>query len=150
MHKPDYARIYSILRYPQRGFKKIMRSLPKNLVYSVASRAALNFAAMAFLGVTLFVVWQNDAWKYLFQWKGLLFVLCGLLFCGIVIGGALVWMHQLLAQWVAMRSNSKFTSQSATLIRWSGTAVLLAQLLAVYYLTIWAIDQWLFTLPASP
>ncbi len=124
-----------------------MRSLPKNLVYSVAKRATLNFAAMAFIGVTFFIVWQNDAWKHLFQWKGLLFVLCGLLFCGIVIGGAPAWMHQRLAQWVAMHRNGEFTSQSATLVRWSGTAVMLAQLLAVYYATIWAIDRWIFTLP---
>ncbi len=125
-----------------------MIGLPKEPVYAVASRLLLNFAAMAFLGVTLFLTWQSQAWPQLFSLRGLVFALGGVIASGALVGAVLARMHQLAARWIIQRNNGSLDERSAAAIRWGGTMVLLAQVLAVYYLTLWAFERWIAIVPA--
>ena len=125
----------------------MMIGLPRSLVSAVANRLVLNFAAMVFLGVTLFLTWQEHAWSQLFNLRGALFVLCGLLVAGGMIGAVLASLHQRLARWVVLRSGNSLDTRSTTIIRWSGTIVMLCQVLLVYYLTIWAYGRWILNVP---
>lgn len=117
--------------------------LPKQFVSSVANRLVLNFAAMVFLGVTFFLTWQNSAWQNLFGWGGLAFLVCGLIVSGAVIGAVSNRLHQGIAAIVVSRSNKELNAAQVAMIRWTGTAILLAQVLLVYYLTAWAFEVWL-------
>lgn len=119
-----------------------MRGLPKNLIYAIASRLVLNFAAMAFLGVTLFLIWQANAWQSLFNLRGFAFLICGLIISGGIIGAVSVRLHRVLARIIVLRDGAELSETSAAIIRWTGTIVLLVQLLLVYYLTAWAFETW--------
>ena len=125
-----------------------MIGLPRSLVSAITNRLVLNFAAMVFLGVTLFLTWQEHAWSQLFNLRGALFVLCGLLVAGGIIGAVLASLHQKLAQWVVLRSGNSLDTRRATIIRWSGTIFLLCQVLLVYYLTLWAYGCWILNVSA--
>ena len=125
-----------------------MMRLPKPLVYAIANRLVLNFAAMVFLGVILFLTWQEHAWSQLLSLRGALFLLCGLLVAGGVIGAALAGLHRKLAHWVVVRNENSLDARGATFIRWSGTIVMLCQLLLVYYLTVWAYARWILDVSA--
>lgn len=120
-----------------------LTQLPKQLVSAAASQLVLNFAAMVFLGVTLFLTWQNSAWQNLFGWGGLAFLICGLIVSGAVIGAVSTRLHQGIAAMVVSRSNNELSAAQVAMIRWTGTAVLLVQILLVYYLTAWAFEAWL-------
>ncbi len=121
-----------------------MRSLPKNFVQAAARRMALNFAAMIFLGVAFFHTWQASAWDSLLSWRGLVFCICGLTASGGLIGGVSVRLHQAFARRLAARSkNNQLSARSASVIRQAGTAVLLMQILIIYYLATWAFERWL-------
>ncbi len=117
--------------------------LPKQFISSAANRLVLNFAAMVFLGVTIFLTWQNSAWQNLFDWGGLAFLICGLIVSGAVVGAVSTRLHQGIAAIVVSRSNKELSAAQVAMIRWTGTAMLLAQVLLVYYLTAWAFELWL-------
>ena len=117
--------------------------LPKQFVSAAASRLVLNFSAMVFLGITFFLTWRNSAWQNLFGWGGLAFLICGLIVSGAVIGAVSTRLHQGIAALVVARSNKELSTAQVAIIRWTGTAVLLAQVLLVYYLTAWAFELWL-------
>jgi len=119
-----------------------MRRLPEELIHRIASRLVLNFAAMVFLGVTLFLTWHSSAWSSLFHWKGLAFLVCGLGVSGGIVGGLTTWLHQILTRIVVARGGGELSVASRNMIQWSGTFVLLAQFLLVYYLTTWAFTLW--------
>ncbi len=113
----------------------------------IAGRLVLNFAAMAFLGVTLFLTWQGNAWALLFTLPGLAYLLCGLAFAGGIIGALPAHLHSKLARWVLARCDGEPGPREAAMIRSTGTFVLLCQLLLVYYLTLWAYDRWVLPAP---
>ncbi len=98
---------------------------------------------MVFLGVTFFLTWQNSAWQNLFDWGGIAFLICGLIVSGAVIGAVSTRLHQGIAAIVVSRSNKELSSAQVAVIRWTGTAVLLVQVLLVFYLTAWAFEVWL-------
>ncbi len=124
-----------------------MKGLPKNLIYAIAGRLVLNFAAMAFLGVTLFLTWQTSAWQSLFNLRGFTFLICGLIISGGIIGAVSVRLHQGLAGIVVSRGGDELSATGAAIIRWTGTVVLLVQLLLVYYLSTWAFETWVLKPP---
>ncbi|MDE0308205.1 MAG: hypothetical protein OXI60_00025 [Acidiferrobacterales bacterium] len=125
-----------------------MAGLPKNLIYAIAPRLVLNFAAMAFVGVTAFFCWQTDAWQNLFNLRGFVFLVCGLIVAGGIIGAVPARLHRALARVIVSRSDGELGTTGAAIIRWTGTIVLLGQLLLVYYLTAWAFELWIATPPA--
>ncbi len=113
----------------------------------VAGRLVLNFAAMAFLGVTLFLTWQGNAWSLLFTLRGLAYLLCGLAITGGIIGALPAHLHGKLVRWMLARGDGDPGPREAAMIRWTGTFVLLCQLLLVYYLTLWSYDRWVLPAP---
>ncbi len=119
-----------------------MRRWMKRHARGIANRLVLNFAAMVFLGVTGFLTWRYDTWSDLFSWQGLLFLLCGLIVSGHLIGALLTYGHQKLIRWMAERADRSFADWAPAIIHHSGTLVLLCQLLSVYYLTQWAFAYW--------
>ena len=119
-----------------------MKGLPKQLIYSIANRLVLNFAAMVFLGVTFFLTWQVDAWQSLFGLRGFTFLLCGLIVSGGFIGAVSARSHQQFAKIIVSRSADEPNARAAGAIRWAGTIVLLVQILLVYYLAAWAFELW--------
>lgn len=125
-----------------------MKGLPKNLIYAIASRLVLNFAAMAFLGVTLFLTWQTSTWQSLFGLRGFAFLICGLIVAGGIIGAVSARLHRSLAGIIVSRGRDELSATGAAIIRWTGTIVLLGQLLLVYYLTAWAFETWVLKPPA--
>ncbi len=125
-----------------------MKGLPKNLIYAIASRLVLNFAAMAFLGVTLFLTWQTSTWQNLFGLRGVAFLICGLIVSGGIIGAVSARLHRGLAGIIVSRGGDELSATGAAIIRWTGTIVLLVQLLLVYYLTAWAFETWIVNPPA--
>lgn len=122
-----------------------MGLLPERAAELVIRRPVLNFAAMVFLGVTLFLTWQGNAWSILLTLRGLVFLLCGLVVAGGVIGALLAHLHRALTRWVVARGDGELDTRGAAVIRGTGTFVLLCQLLLVYYLTLWAYDRFLGT-----
>ena len=120
-----------------------MTRLPKNLIHAVASRLVLNFAAMIFIGVTAFLVWQTNAWNSLFQFSGIAFVIGGLIISGGVVGAGCAFLHHTLATFIISHSSSKSDAIRAAMVRWTGTIILIAQLLVIYYLTAWGFENWI-------
>ena len=125
-----------------------MMGLPKNLVHAIASRLVLNFAAMVFLGVALYLTWQTSTWQSLFDLRGIAFLICGLIISGGIIGAVSAHLHRSLARIIVSRGDGELSTTGAAMIRWTGTIVLLVQLLLVYYLTAWAFEMWILNPPA--
>lgn len=107
-----------------------------------ARTLVLNFAAMVFLGVTLFLTWQADNWGAMTSGRGLLFVLVGVILAGVVAGALPAYLHRRIATSLIHRNNGQVDERVAGIIRSSGTVVLLFQLLIVYYATQWAYLRW--------
>ena len=124
-----------------------MGLLSERAAGQIANRLVLNFAAMVFLGVTLFLTWQVSAWSLLFTLRGLAYLLIGLAVTGGIIGALPAHLHRKLVRLMLAGGDGEPDPRSTAMIRWTGTLVLLCQLLVVYYLTLWAYGRWILTAP---
>lgn len=107
--------------------------IPRNIV--------INFAGMAFLGVVIFLAWENAAIAQLFSVPGLLFVVIGLLLSGAVIGWPLTRIHRHYCMKIIEGQQGDLTPRAMQTIRFTGTFVMLLQLIAVYYLADWGFSH---------
>ena len=108
-----------------------------------ARTLVLNFAAMVFLGVTLFLTWQSKSWDAILSFQGFVFVVGGVILAGTLIGALPALLHRKLAATMIARNGGEVDERTAGIIRGSGTMVLLVQLLVVYYATQWAYLRWM-------
>ena len=120
-----------------------MPLISEGLSKRLAGALLLNFAAMVFLGVTFYLTWQSDSWEALQSLHGLGFIALGAAFSGIVIGALPAALHRRVAVALVARNQGRMDDRIASIVRGSGTLVLLLQMLAVYYLTVWCFERWI-------
>ena len=109
----------------------------------IPKHISLNFSAMVFLGVLLFLTWEGDHWNNVFTIRGLLYTAFGLLISGMLIGWPLTALHRKFSLSLMRKDNGQPTDASVKTIRFTGTLVLLIQLLTVYYLSMYGYSWWI-------
>lgn len=109
--------------------------VPKNI--------SLNFSAMVFLGVLLFLTWEGGHWNSVFTARGLLYAIFGLLTSGLVIGWPLTVLHRKFSLSIVRKDDGQPTEASIKTIRFTGTLILLVQVLAVYYFSVYLYSRWI-------
>lgn len=97
----------------------------------------INFAGMAFLGVVVFLAWENAILARLLSLPGLLFIVFGLVFSGAIIGWPLTRIHRYYCMKLIEGQQGELTPRVMQTIRFTGTFVMLVQVVAVYYLANW-------------
>ncbi|MBX2868570.1 MAG: hypothetical protein KTR18_07840 [Acidiferrobacterales bacterium] len=108
--------------------------LPKDIV--------INFAGMVFLGCAFFLFWTEAQLSDLFTARGLSYLLVGLISCGAVIGWPLTRLHRALSYHLITKNGGEMSESTMQIIRITGTALMLIQLLAVYYLSRMVFFSW--------
>jgi hypothetical protein len=106
----------------------------------------LNFSAMVFIGVSLFLTWQGNHWAMMFSLRGLIYMICGVLFSGLVVGWPLTKLHRAFSMSLIGKDNGQPSESSIKTIRFTGTLLMLGQLLTVYYCAIYAYHSWVIGL----
>ena len=109
-------------------------SIPKNL--------SLNFASMVFLGVSIFTFWQGTLWDKLSPIYVIGFLIAGLLISGLVIGKPLGAIHKRFSTDLIEANQGELNESIINKIRFTGTIVMLLQILVIFYATNFAI-KWL-------
>jgi len=94
----------------------------------------INFAGMIFIGCAAFLFWSEQQLSTILSLRGMIFI--GL---GIVIANLFGWLiaklHQIFAYRLQEKNNGEMNENTMQIIRFSGTALMLGQLLFVYYVT---------------
>ncbi|MGI9318714.1 MAG: hypothetical protein ACR2QW_15405 [bacterium] len=116
---------------------RVRLPIPKDLL--------LNFSAMVFLGVSLFLTWEGDYWTSLASLRGVLFILGGLLISGVMVGWPLTRLHRMYSMSLIRKDQEKISESSIKTIRFTGTVVMMLQLLVVYYATEFGFSNWVIT-----
>jgi len=99
--------------------------VPKNI--------RLNFGSTIFLGVTVFLAWQGALWPQLASITGAVYLIGGLLITGLVIGKPVTALHKRYAMKLIEGNGGELNDTIINKIRFTGTIVMLAQILIVYY-----------------
>lgn len=97
---------------------------------------------MIFLGVSLFLTWEGGHWTSLLSWRGVLFIVVGVLFSGLVIGWPLTRLHRRYSMSLIRKDQENLSESSIKAIRFTGTILMLVQLLIVYYATAYVFPRW--------
>ena len=100
--------------------------IPKDLV--------INFAGMVFLGCALFLFWTEAQLSEVFSMRGLIFLFLGLVLCGLVIGWPITQLHRRFSYRLLAKNGGETNETSMQIVRFTGTALMLAQVLGIYYL----------------
>ena len=94
----------------------------------------INFAGMVFIGCAVFLFWTEQQLATLLTLKGLAFF-----FLGIVISNLIGWpfakIHQIFSYRLVAKNNGELNENTIQIIRFTGTALMLTQVLVIYFLT---------------
>jgi hypothetical protein len=101
-------------------------SIPFNIV--------INFAGMIFLGMTVFLAWETGSLDLLPTMRGILFLIIGLVLAGVLIGSPLVALHKRYCMGLIKRQQGEISPGTMKNIRFTGTLVMLVQIIVVYFL----------------
>ena len=101
--------------------------IPKDLV--------INFSGMIFMGVAGFLAWDQGRLGQLFSAEGILFLLGGVLCAGILIGWPIGRLHRYFCLKVIEREQGDLSAGAMQVIRHSGTAAMVIQIVLVYLIT---------------
>ena len=108
--------------------------VPKDLV--------INFAGMVFLGCAFFLFWSEAELSNIFTARGLTYLLLGLIFSGAVIGWPLTWLHRSFSYRLLAKNDGEMNESSMQIVRLTGTALMLVQVLGIYYLSRLVFFSW--------
>ena len=100
-----------------------------------AKNLVVNFAGMVFVGCTFFLAWNAQELEGLLSLRGAGFLLAGLLLIGGLIGFPLGRLHRSYAIRIVEKNGGELNDSIAQTIRFSGTLVMVIQVVAVYFLT---------------
>lgn len=106
----------------------------------------LNFSAMVFIGVSLFLTWQGNHWAMMLSLRGLIYVLGGVLFSGLIVGWPLTKLHRAFSMSLIRKDSGQASESSIKTIRFTGTLLMLLQLLTVYYGAVYVYRNWIIGL----
>ena len=109
----------------------------------ISAEVLANFSAMMFIGTTLFMAYSTGQFGQLVSFKGFLFLIIGVLIAGLVIGTPLTRIHQRYAVHLFQKDNGEPSETTMKKVRFTGTFVMVLQILAVYYLTAHYFSSWL-------
>ena len=92
-----------------------------------------NFAAMVFLGIFAFLIWQHQAFSLLATIEGIAFAGIGLLVSGGLIGLPVTALHRKYALRLIKGNSGELNQSISNKIRFTGTVAMLFQVLAIFY-----------------
>ena len=115
-------------------------AIPRKL--SMNMRIIANFSAMMFVGCLFFTAYEEGRLEVLATFWGLLFLILGTLVAGLLIGAPINNLHRRYAHSLLEKDNGKESESTIKKVRFTGTIVMLVQILAVYYPTAYLFRLW--------
>ncbi len=101
----------------------------------------INFSGMIFIGCSAFLFWSEQQLSLILSSRGITFIALGLVISNL-FGWLLAKIHQVFCYRLLAKNNSEMNESTMQIIRFSGTTLMLAQVLVVYFLTQKVFFEW--------